>query len=105
MTREDRLAKLPDLLKDRILVLDGAMGTAIQGHKLDEAGYRGDRFADWGQDVKGNNDLLTLTRPDIIRDIQVAYLEAGRRHPRNQHLQFDHHVARPTTAWRRWCAS
>ncbi|MEX1147758.1 MAG: homocysteine S-methyltransferase family protein [Sphingomonadales bacterium] len=77
MTREERLQKLPQLLNDRILVLDGAMGTAIQGYRLDEAAYRGDRFRDWGQDVKGNNDLLTLTRPDIITDIFVSYLEAG----------------------------
>lgn len=77
MTREERLKILPEHLKTRILVLDGAMGTAIQGYRLDEAGYRGDRFAAWGQDLKGNNDLLTLTRPDIIRDIHVAHMEAG----------------------------
>jgi len=77
MTREERLKKLPEQLKSRILVLDGAMGTAIQGYRLDEAGYRGGRFADWGQDLKGNNDLLTLTRPDIIRAIHVTHLEAG----------------------------
>jgi methionine synthase I (cobalamin-dependent) len=53
------------------------MGTMIQRHKLDEAGYRGSRFADWGSDVKGNNDLLVLTQPDIIRSIHEAYLEAG----------------------------
>ncbi|WP_249693819.1 methionine synthase [Stappia sp. WLB 29] len=63
--------------RDRILVLDGAMGTMIQALKLDEAGYRGDRFKDWTQDVKGNNDLLNLTQGPAIRDIHVAYLEAG----------------------------
>ena len=63
--------------RDRILVLDGAMGTMIQALKLDEAGYRGDRFKDWSQDVKGNNDLLNLTQGPAIRDIHVAYLEAG----------------------------
>jgi len=68
---------LQDALKDRILVLDGAMGTMIQAHKLTEADYRGTRFDDWGQDVKGNNDLLTLTRPDIIRDIHRQYYQAG----------------------------
>jgi 5-methyltetrahydrofolate--homocysteine methyltransferase len=68
---------LKKLLKERILILDGAMGTMIQRHKLDEAGYRGARFADWGQDLKGNNDLLTLTQPEIIRNIHLAYLEAG----------------------------
>lgn len=61
----------------RILVIDGAMGTMIQRHKLDEAGYRGHRFADWPRDVKGNNDLLVLTQPDIIRDIHAQYLAAG----------------------------
>ncbi len=64
-------------LSNRILILDGAMGTQIQQYKLGEAQYRGERFADWGQDVKGNNDLLSLTQPDIIRDIHTAYLNAG----------------------------
>ena len=64
-------------LKDRILILDGAMGSLIQTYKLDEAGYRGDRFKDWPSDVKGNNDLLVLTQPQIIKDIHKAYLEAG----------------------------
>ncbi|WP_068315057.1 methionine synthase [Polycladidibacter hongkongensis] len=62
---------------ERILVLDGAMGTMIQQLKLDEAGYRGERFADWGQDVQGNNDLLILTQPDAIRKIHLQYLQAG----------------------------
>ena len=70
-------ATLTQQLSQRILILDGAMGTMIQRHKLGEAEYRGERFADWGQDVKGNNDLLTLSQPDIIRDIHRAYLEAG----------------------------
>ncbi|MCW5700377.1 MAG: homocysteine S-methyltransferase family protein [Rhodospirillales bacterium] len=61
----------------RILILDGAMGTMIQKHALDESAYRGDRFADWPQDVKGNNDLLNLSQPDLIRDIHRAYFEAG----------------------------
>jgi len=64
-------------LKQRILILDGAMGSLIQTYKLDEAGYRGERFADWPSDVKGNNDLLVLTQPQIIKDIHKAYLEAG----------------------------
>jgi len=64
-------------LKERILVLDGAAGTFIQQYELDEAGYRGERFADWGQDVRGNNDLLILSRPDIISDMHNAYLDAG----------------------------
>jgi len=61
----------------RILIIDGAMGTMIQRHKLDEAGYRGARFKDWPRDVKGNNDLLVLTQPKIIQDIHEAYLAAG----------------------------
>ncbi len=77
MTREERIAALHGAAKERILILDGAMGTMIQRHGLDEAGYRGERFADWGQDLKGNNDLLCLTQPDIIRDIHSAYFEAG----------------------------
>ena len=63
--------------RDRILILDGAMGTMIQALRLDEAGYRGERFKDWPQDVKGNNDLLSLTQGPAIRDIHIAYLEAG----------------------------
>lgn len=64
-------------LEARILILDGAMGTMIQSYNLDEDGYRGDRFKDWESDLKGNNDLLSLTQPDIIRDIHKAYLQAG----------------------------
>ena len=75
--RTERVAALTAALCDRILVLDGAMGTMIQRHKLDEAGYRGTRFADHPKDVKGNNDLLTLSQPDIILDIHRAYLAAG----------------------------
>lgn len=70
-------ARLAELLKQRILFLDGAMGTEIQNYKLIEADYRGERFADFGRDVKGNNDLLVLTQPHIIRDIHRSYLEAG----------------------------
>ncbi|MGA0407982.1 MAG: homocysteine S-methyltransferase family protein, partial [Limisphaerales bacterium] len=64
-------------LKERIVFLDGAMGTMIQLRKLEESDFRGERFAEWGKDLKGNNDLLNLTRPDVIRDIHLAYLEAG----------------------------
>jgi 5-methyltetrahydrofolate--homocysteine methyltransferase len=66
-----------DILKERILVLDGAMGTMIQQYKLSEADYRGERFADYPSDLKGNNDLLSLTQPEIIKDIHRAYLNAG----------------------------
>ncbi len=69
--------KVEDLLKERILILDGAMGTMIQRHRLQEADYRGDRFKTWPTDVKGNNDLLVLTQPQIIQDIHAQYLAAG----------------------------
>jgi 5-methyltetrahydrofolate--homocysteine methyltransferase len=64
-------------LEKRILIIDGAMGTMIQRHKLEEADYRGERFKDWASDVKGNNDLLCLTQPEIIKNIHKQYLEAG----------------------------
>ncbi|HEX7338183.1 MAG TPA: methionine synthase, partial [Gemmatimonadales bacterium] len=76
-TREARLAELEPLLARRILVLDGAMGTMIQSYRLGEQDYRGERFAGWTRDLKGNNDLLSLTQPAIIRAIHAAYLEAG----------------------------
>lgn len=66
-----------DIAAERVLVLDGAMGTMIQGLKPSEADYRGERFKDWPRDVKGNNDLLTLTMPDAIRDIHLQYFRAG----------------------------
>jgi len=69
--------KIEDILKERILVLDGAMGTMIQRHVLEEADFRGDRFKDHKFPLKGNNDLLSITRPDIIRDIHRQYLQAG----------------------------
>src|SRR5688572_18925582 len=73
----DRGALLESLIRRRILVLDGAMGTMIQGYKLGEAEYRGERFKDHPRDLKGNNDLLVLTQPAIIREIHRQYLEAG----------------------------
>ena len=69
--------QIQDLLKTRILILDGAMGTMIQRRKLEEADYRGERFADYHMDIKGNNDLLAITQPQIIREIHEEYLEAG----------------------------
>jgi len=77
MNASPRAKLLEDLLARRILLLDGAMGTMIQNHKLNEADYRGDRFAAFPHDLKGNNDLLTLTQAQIIRSIHEAYLEAG----------------------------
>ncbi|HEY5742946.1 MAG TPA: methionine synthase, partial [Terrimicrobiaceae bacterium] len=68
---------LHDLLAQRIVILDGAMGTMIQGYKLDEAGYRGERFKQWSSDLKGNNDLLVLTQPGVIREIHAQYIAAG----------------------------
>jgi 5-methyltetrahydrofolate--homocysteine methyltransferase len=71
------MKNIRDLLKERILIIDGAMGTMIQRHKLTEADYRGDRFKDWPSDLKGNNDLLNLTQPHIITGIHKEYLDAG----------------------------
>jgi len=71
------LTTLKALLTKKILIIDGAMGTMIQRHKLEEADYRGERFIDWAYDLKGNNDLLVLTQPQIIQGIHEAYLEAG----------------------------
>ncbi|MGZ5101133.1 MAG: homocysteine S-methyltransferase family protein, partial [Usitatibacter sp.] len=76
-TRPARIAALHDALKQRILVLDGAMGTMLQGYTLTEADYRGARFRDWQCDVKGNNDLLTLSQPAIVREVHARYLAAG----------------------------
>ncbi len=72
-----RLGLLPELLGRRILVIDGAMGTMLQRHRLTEAEFRGARFARWPVDLKGNGDLLSLTRPELIREIHSAYLQAG----------------------------
>src|SRR5688572_26368569 len=74
---DDRSALLERLLAERILVLDGAMGTMVQTYKLDEAGFRGERFKDHPSDLKGNNDLLSLTRPEIVEAIHRDYLVAG----------------------------
>ena len=75
--RSTRLSRLHDALKSRILLLDGAMGTMIQAEKLSEQAFRGERFVDWQQDVRGNNDLLNLTQPELIQNIEKAYLDAG----------------------------
>ncbi|WP_431688914.1 methionine synthase [Hahella sp. NBU794] len=77
LTRIQRVEALNDSLKKRILILDGAMGTMIQRYKLEEADYRGERFKDFHRDIKGNNDLLCLTQPHIIKAIHKAYLDAG----------------------------
>ncbi|RIV42883.1 homocysteine S-methyltransferase family protein [Flagellimonas pelagia] len=71
------MEKIEDILKKRILVLDGAMGTMLQRYKFEEEDFRGERFKDWPSDLKGNNDLLSLTQPQAIADVHRAYLEAG----------------------------
>ena len=75
--RSSRLSLLHTILKSRIMLLDGAMGTMIQAEKLTEEAFRGERFADWHRDVRGNNDLLILTQPELIQKIEKAYLDAG----------------------------
>ncbi|MEX2230756.1 MAG: homocysteine S-methyltransferase family protein [Cyclobacteriaceae bacterium] len=69
--------KIQDILKERILIIDGAMGTMIQRHTLEEADFRGEKFKNHSHPLKGNNDILSITRPDIIKDIHRQYLEAG----------------------------
>ncbi len=69
--------KIKDALAKKILIIDGAMGTMVQQYKLNEADYRGERFKNWHKDIKGNNDILCLTRPDIIEQIHLEYLRAG----------------------------
>ncbi|MEO6054555.1 MAG: homocysteine S-methyltransferase family protein, partial [Chthoniobacterales bacterium] len=75
--QNESYATLQKLLSERILILDGAMGTMIQGYKLEEADYRGERFANYDRDIKGNNDLLSITQPQIIEEIHTQYLAAG----------------------------
>src|SRR5690606_22962219 len=77
MQREQRIKLLKELLTERILLLDGAMGTMIQGYRLSEDDFRGERYREWHRDLKGNNDLLSITRPEVIRDIHRQFLEAG----------------------------
>ncbi len=77
MDRQKRISALKQALTERILLLDGAMGTMIQAFKLNENDYRGERFKDWKSDLKGNNDLLSITRPYVIQEIHRDYLEAG----------------------------
>ena len=76
MPAED-LHPLEALMRERIVVLDGAMGTMVQRYNLTEAQFRGERFKDFGKDLRGNNDLLSITRPQVIREIHAQYLEAG----------------------------
>jgi 5-methyltetrahydrofolate--homocysteine methyltransferase len=75
--KKEDMNQIKKLLEERILIIDGAMGTMIQRYKLNEADYRGERFKDWASDLKGNNDLLCLTQPAIIKAIHIEYLNAG----------------------------
>src|SRR3954464_2827747 len=77
MSQTDRAERLKQLLRERVVIIDGAMGTMIQRYKLDEASFRGERFKNHGHDLKGNNDLLSITQPQIVQDIHRQYLEAG----------------------------
>src|SRR5688572_8959784 len=77
MLRQERLREFRRLLDERIVILDGAMGTVIQSYRLEESEYRGARFRDWARDLKGNNDLLSITRPELIAEIHRRYLDAG----------------------------
>ncbi len=77
MTREQRIAALKEAVTRRIVIIDGGMGTEIQTRKMSEAEYRGERFKDWHRDVKGNNDLLVLSQPQLIREIHDSYFAAG----------------------------
>ena len=92
MQREQRVLLLKKLLAERILLLDGAMGTMIQGYRLAEDDYRGERFRDWERDLKGNNDLLSITRPELIQRHSPAVSRSRRGHHRNQHLQLQRAV-------------
>ena len=93
-------------MRERIVVLDGAMGTMIQGYKLSEADYRGDRLRDWqGKDLKGSLELLNLTQPQVIEEIHSELSRGRRGYHRNQHLQRNNHrlerfpVSRRTHKW------
>ncbi len=77
MNRSQRKRALEQSLGQRILILDGGMGSMIQGYDLEERDFRGERFADHAKDLQGNGDVLTLTRPEVIREIHAQYLEAG----------------------------
>ncbi|MBL8551552.1 MAG: homocysteine S-methyltransferase family protein [Hyphomonadaceae bacterium] len=77
MNRKQRLARIAQAMKERVLVLDGAWGVYLQGRGLDEAGYRGQRFADHGRPLKGNHDILCVTQPKVVREIHDEYLAAG----------------------------
>ncbi len=86
-------AHIRDLLRERILILDGAMGTMIQRYKLDEAAFRGERFKDWEKDLKGHNDLLNVTQPDRHRRDPSAVFRSRSGYRRDQYVQLAVRVA------------
>ena len=98
MNQHPRTALLQDLLARRILMLDGAMGTMIQSYKLNEADYRGSRFADFPHDLKGNNDLLTLTQPQIS-PASTAVPEAGATYRANRSMPPSRDFGLPMGIW------
>ena len=100
----DRTAELRTLLNRRILILDGAMGTMIQTYKLSEAQFRGERFKDWPSDVRGNNDLLSLTQPQIIDEITGSIWKPARTSSRPTPSTRTHRPW-PITAWKNWCTN
>ncbi len=75
--RSDRIALLENLMKERVVLMDGAMGTMLQGYKFSEEDFRGERFKDWTRQLQGNNDLLNLTQPDAVREVHLEYFRAG----------------------------
>ena len=93
VSRTDRIAAFHRLLTERILVLDGGMGTMIQSYRLTEADYRGERFRNWSCDLKGNSDILVLTRPDVIRADSSRVSGSRRRHPRDEYIHCELSVA------------
>src|SRR2546427_11833684 len=90
--RPDRSEELRALLERHILILDGAMGTTIQGYKLSETDFRGERFTQFPRDLKGNNDLLSLTRPRVIRQIHDQYLDRKSTRLNSSHSQISYAV-------------
>ena len=97
--RPDATDELTQALRERVLVMDGAMGTMIQRQGLSEDDFRGERFADWDSDLQGNNDLLVLTQPELITDLHRQYLEAAPSSSRP--TPSTRSASRwPTTAWR-----
>ena len=102
--RNARLQALQHALSQRILILDGGMGTMIQSYKLEESDYQGERFADWPSDVKGNNDLLLLSRPDVIQAIEkpISMPAPTFWKPTPSMLPGS---PKPTTAWKNWSTS